>query len=118
MSHLPRGLALVRVTGTSMQPTLREGDVVLVRSPGRPRAGRIAVVRLPPDTDGAPRPLSIKRLTGPDPADPARWWIERDNPRAGVDSWLVGSLAAPDVLGMALLRVWPHPKRLPRRSEA
>lgn len=38
VSHLPRGLALVRVTGTSMQPTLRAGCVVLVRSPGADRA--------------------------------------------------------------------------------
>ena len=101
-------VGLVRVTGRSMEPTLHEGDVLVVVRGARPRAGRMALVRLPPDDAGAPRPLSVKRVTGPDPADPARWWVERDNPAVGVDSWLVGSLAAEDVRGVVL-------GRLPRR---
>ena len=81
-----------------MEPTLREGDHLLVRWGGRPRAGRVAVVRLPGG------PLSVKRLAFPDGPG---WWVERDNPQEGVDSWQVGPVAASDVLGVVVLRLWP-----------
>ncbi len=96
---------VARVVGTSMEPTLHEGDLLLVLWGARARIGRLALVRLPRDEHGASRPLSVKRVTGTDPADPTRWWVERDNPRAGVDSWLVGSLPDEDVLARVLLRV-------------
>ncbi len=86
-----------------MEPTLREGDHLLVHWGGRPRAGRVAVVRLPGG------PLSVKRLAFPDGAG---WWVERDNPREGVDSWQVGPVSASDVLGVVVLRLWP-----PRRAK-
>lgn len=95
-----------------MEPGLFSGDLLLVRAPARARIGSIAVVRLPPDADGVPRPLSVKRLSRRDPESPERWWIERDNPREGVDSWLVGSLAPEDVLAIAICRLWPRPRRL------
>ncbi|MFP5334948.1 MAG: helix-turn-helix transcriptional regulator [Actinomycetes bacterium] len=100
-----RGLGLARVRGASMEPTLRDGDLLLVRWGAPPRAGRLAVVRLP---DG--RPLSVKRLTRQ--VDDG-WWVERDNPREGVDSWLVGALPPSDVLAVALLRL---PRWLSGRS--
>ena len=88
-----------------MEPTLREGDVLLVLRGVRPRPGRIAVVRLPHDRDGASRPLSVKRITGPDPHDPSRWWVDSDNARHGVTSFDVGSLASDDVLAVVLCRL-------------
>ena len=95
---------LARVVGASMEPTLREGDLLLVLWGARPRVGGLAVVRLPRDEHGATRPVSVKRVTGTDPEDPTRWWVERDNPRVGVDSWLVGSLTSDAVLARVLLR--------------
>ncbi|MFZ5869402.1 MAG: S24/S26 family peptidase, partial [Actinomycetota bacterium] len=57
-SRVPaRGIGLARVRGVSMEPTLRDGDLLLVRWGARPRPGRLAVVRLP---EG--RPLSVKRV--------------------------------------------------------
>jgi SOS-response transcriptional repressor LexA len=102
-----RALELVRVRGRSMVPTLADGDVVLVRrGRGRARAGRIAVVRLSAD-----RPLSVKRLGV---RDAGGWWVERDNPAEGVDSWQLGRpVPDADIVGVALLRVWPPPFRLP-----
>lgn len=96
---------LARVVGTSMEPTLHEGDLLLVLWGARPRVGSLAIVRLPHDEHGAPRPVSVKRVTGTDPADPRRWWVERDNPRVGVDSWLVGSLPRSAILARVLLRI-------------
>ena len=93
-----------------MLPTLADGDVVLVDSGRRvcrrARAGRLAVVRL-----SAERPLAVKRLGL---RDPHGWWVERDNPADGVDSWQLGRpVPDADLLGLVLLRVWPPPFRLP-----
>jgi hypothetical protein len=102
---VPRfGLAVVR--GRSMEPTLHEGDRLLVRYGVQPRPGRIAVVRLP----GRPG-LSVKRIGW---KDAEGWWIERDNPREGVDSWQVGAVGRDAVVAVALGRVWPRPGRLRR----
>lgn len=97
------GQAVVR--GRSMLPTLREGDRLLVRYGAKPVPGRIVIVRLP---DGV---IAVKRATG---HGPDGWWIERDNPREGVDSWAVGAIADDDVLGVVLLRLWP-PSLLTKR---
>ena len=98
------GLAVVR--GRSMLPTLNDGDRLLVKHGRAPRPGRIAVVRLP-ERDG----LSIKRIGW---SDSGGWWIERDNPAEGVDSWQVGPIAPDAVVAVALVRVWPRPRLLTR----
>ncbi|KGN39354.1 peptidase S24 [Knoellia subterranea KCTC 19937] len=98
-----------------MEPTLAEGDLLLTWWGRRARPGRIAVVRLPPDADGRPRPLSIKRVSRRDPAAPERWWIDSDNPREGVTSFEVGSLTDDDVLATAPARLWPRPRILTTR---
>jgi phage repressor protein C with HTH and peptisase S24 domain len=101
----PPRLRRVLVRGRSMEPTLYDGDQLLVRYGGAPRAGRLAVVRLPGG------PLSVKRLAF---HDAEGWWVERDNPREGVDSWQVGAVPEPDVVATVVCRVWP-PRRLRRR---
>ena len=103
--------ALVRVRGRSMEPTLHDGDVLLVVHGLAPRAGSLAVVRLPPDRTGMPRPVSVKRVTGPDPEAPERWWIDSDNAAEGVTSFDVGSLATEHVLARVIgrLRRGPRP---------
>ena len=98
--------ALVRVRGRSMLPTYRDGDVLLVLRGVRPRGGRAVVVQLPPDPAGRPRPLAVKRLTGPDPGEPHRWWIDSDNSTEGVTSFDVGSLADEDIVAVVVGLVW------------
>ena len=88
-----------------MEPTLHEGDLLLVLWGARPRIGSLAIVRLPRDEYGVERPIAVKRVTSTDPADPARWWVERDNPDVGVDSWQVGSLVSEAILARVLLRI-------------
>jgi hypothetical protein len=100
-------LGLVLVRGRSMEPTLYEGDRLLVRYGVRPRVGGLAVVRLPDGPEG-PRPVAVKRVVGHAPGEPGYWWVERDNPREGVDSWLVGGIPEADVLARVVARVpWP-----------
>lgn len=99
------GFAIVR--GRSMEPTLRDGDRLLVRYGVGARPGQIVIVRLP-GRDG----VSVKRLvrSGGD-----GWWVERDNPAEGVDSWLVGAVPDQDLLAVALGRAWPRPRLLRSR---
>jgi phage repressor protein C with HTH and peptisase S24 domain len=92
-----------------MEPTLRAGDRLLVRYDAAPTAGRLAVVRLPPEADGTPRPVAVKRLSHPQDGG---WWVERDNPSYGVDSWLVGAVPTADVVALVLGRIWPRPSLL------
>ena len=93
------GLGHVVVRGRSMAPTLLDGDRLVVVRGARPRSGRVAVVRLP-----GGRPLSVKRLAF---HRPEGWWVERDNPREGTDSWTVGAVPPQDVVAVAYLRYWP-----------
>ena len=110
-------IGVVRVRGRSMEPTLHTGDRLVVLRGAPPRMGRLAIVRLPPDESGSPRPLAIKRVTMRDPADHRRYWVESDNQKAiGVaDSWThgIGSLAREQIRAVVLFRI-PHCVRLPR----
>ena len=89
-----------------MAPGLRDGDRLLVRWLGPdvarggaagPAPGSVVVVRLPGD-----RPLAVKRLLT---RRPEGWWVERDNPAEGVDSWSVGAIPDRDVVARVLARV-------------
>ncbi len=104
------GWGLVVVRGRSMLPTLRDGDRLLVRHGRDPRIGDVVVVRLP---DGV---LAVKRVTL---RVPEGWWVERDNPAEGVDSWQVGAIPARDVVAVVRARWWPQRRRrLRRRTDA
>lgn len=113
---MPNRLGFAVVRGTSMEPTLRQGDVLVVCHGAAPRSGRLAVVDLPPDEAGAPRPTSVKRLTGPDPSGGPGWWVERDNPAEGVDSWLVGALPPQAVRALVLWRL-PRVRAITRLAQ-
>ncbi len=95
-SRVPWGMAVVH--GRSMQPTLRDGDRLLVRHGATPRVGALVVVRLPG------RGLAVKRATM---RQPGGWWVERDNPDEGVDSWQVGAIPEADVVAVVRARLWP-----------
>lgn len=94
--------ALARVRGPSMQPTLRDGDLLLLDRSSPVRPGRLVVARLPDGT------VAVKRAAH---RDPDGWWVERDG-GAGVDSWSLGA-AVPDddVLGVVRARLWPRARR-------
>ncbi len=98
-----------------MEPTLHEGDLLIALWGATPRPGSIAVVRLPNDSAGSARPVSIKRVTGRDPEDASLWWLDSDNPREGLTSFDVGSIPPTDVLAMAVARLWPRPRKLSPR---
>ena len=98
------GVGVVR--GRSMEPTYRDGDRLLLLHGARPRVGRVAVVRLP--GSGV---VAVKRVVR---REAGGWWVERDNPAEGVDSWTVGAVPDSGVVAVVLARWWP----LRRRQDA
>ena len=86
-----------------MRPTLRDGDLLLVRGGRRavPGPGRLVVVRWP-----GPLPVAVKRLVH---REASGWWVERDNPSEGVDSWSAGAVPQDGLLAVVLCRLWPRP---------
>ncbi|WP_312856393.1 S24 family peptidase [Nocardioides pelophilus] len=98
---VPLGLAVVR--GDSMRPTLAPGDRLLLRHGARPRPGQVVVARFADGTVAVKRAVE-ERADG--------WWLLSDNPADGVDSRHRGAVPAEDVLGVALARWWPRPRRL------
>ena len=92
-----------------MQPTLYDGDRLLVRHGAVLTPGRLSVVRLP---DGV---VAVKRATR---RDPDGWWVERDNPNEGADSWSVGAIPDRDVIAVVVCRVWPLLRALSRRPHS
>ncbi|MGH3990677.1 MAG: nickel-type superoxide dismutase maturation protease, partial [Pseudonocardiaceae bacterium] len=94
------------VRGPSMSPTLSDGDVVLVSVHARPRPGAVVLVRW------AQRPgqLSVKRVVG---RHGDGWWVLGDNPAGSTDSRQLGTA---DPIAVVLARLYPAPRRLPRRS--
>ncbi len=87
-----------------MEPTLRDGDLLLVDQQARVNPGRLVVVTLPDGT------VAVKRVVFWFTPEPAGWWVERDNPREGVDSWTAGAIAPRAVLGVVRARLWPRPR--------
>lgn len=104
MRRLPFGRVLVR--GSSMAPTLRDGDQLLVRWNAAVRPGDVVVVRLPE------RPLSVKRLLR---MENGACDVRGDDPPASTDSRQLGLIPRYDVYARVLARYWPWPPAVVRR---
>jgi Peptidase S24-like len=98
---------VVRVSGPSMVPTLRDGDVVVVAHAVRVRPGDVILARY----RGGPDVLVVKRAVRPVDGG---WWLASDNPFAGGDSTAHG---VADPLARVLFRLRPgRPGRIPRTT--
>ena len=95
----------VRVRGSSMHPTLADGDVVLALPGARVAAGQVGLVRWA----SRPAQLSVKRLAL-DLGD--GWFAVGDAPSASTDSRTLGPAQA---RGPVVARLWPRPGRLVAR---
>ena len=91
----------VAVTGPSMEPTVRDGDWLLVRRLSRPpRAGEVVVAADP----RAPGRLLVKRVAA---VEGAGVTIVGDHPAASTDSRDFGPVPLAAVVGRPVLRYAP-----------
>ncbi len=97
---MPLPLGLADVSGGSMAPSLRHGDVVLVRYGARVRPGDVVLARRP----DRPSLVLLKRAVR---RAGHGWWLEGDAPAASTDSRHFGPVPDAAVLGRVLLRVRP-----------
>jgi nickel-type superoxide dismutase maturation protease len=95
MAHLP--LATFVIADTSMQPTLRPGDRVLVSRLGRPRLDDIVVLHDPE----APARFLVKRVVS---ADSKSVSVRGDSPNVSRDSRGFGSVSRKLVVGRVVYR--------------
>jgi phage repressor protein C with HTH and peptisase S24 domain len=95
-----------------MEPTLREGDRLLVRYAAVPAPGDLVVARFADGTLAVKR--AVERRTTRTGGQ--GWWLLSDNPAEGVDSRHRGPVADAEVRAVVLARVWPSP-RLGRRLD-
>jgi nickel-type superoxide dismutase maturation protease len=89
------------VSGTSMLPTLRPGDRLLVARIGRPRPDDLVVIRDP----RTPSRLLCKRVVS---TDGRHIVVRGDNPEASTDSRVFGPVPEEWVVGSVLRRYWPR----------
>jgi len=95
----------VLVRGSSMVPTLHDGDVVVALPGWAVRPGELALVRWP----SRPDQLSVKRAAL---AFDDGWFALGDAPEVSTDSRTLGPA---QVLGPVRWRLWPRPARLRAR---
>lgn len=88
-----------------MLPTLRAGDLLLVRYAGRVRPGALVLARFPDGTLAVKRAVERRTTRSGAPA----WWLLSDNPDEGVDSRHRGPVAEEEVTAIVVTRVWPRP---------
>ena len=94
-----------RVRDTSMQPALRPGDRLLVTTWARPRPGDVVVFRDPEAT----RTLTVKRVQALTPE--GSLIVLGDNPNVSRDSRHFGPVARSLIVGRAVYRYLPGPRR-------
>ena len=92
-----------------MLPTLRDGDLLLVRYSGRVRPGALVLARFPDGTLTVKRAVERRTSRSGAPA----WWLLSDNPDEGVDSRHRGAVADDQVPAVVVARLWPRPGRPP-----
>ncbi len=83
------------VTGDSMLPHYRAGDVVLMTTWLRPHVGSVVVARDPRDPDRR----ILKRITA---MNGDHITVTGDNPSASTDSRTFGSIRHDDILGIVI----------------
>ena len=94
----------VRIVGPSMEPTIRNGEVYLVRRGGVVRVGDAVLLEHPL----RPHLLTVKRAVR---REGQGWWVEGDNPDASSDSRTFGVVPEEYIRGVLLVRVKPILRR-------
>jgi phage repressor protein C with HTH and peptisase S24 domain len=89
-----------------MEPTLRDGDRLLVSYRRTPRPRDLVVARFADGTTAVKRAAERRTTRSGAPG----WWLLSDNPDEGVDSRHRGPVADTEVIAVTVARVWPRPR--------
>ncbi len=89
----------IRVTGSSMVPTLNAGEFVLVDERRQPVIGDVVVARHPDEHEL----FVVKRLSGWDAGGDGRMILASDNPDEGTDSRVWGPVDAGRLVGVVTI---------------
>lgn len=92
------GFTTVRIVGPSMEPTLLNGELHLVRTGRQVREGDVVVLRHPVRSEL----LTVKRVVR---RQDRGWWVEGDNPGMSSDSREFGAVADEAILGKLVCRL-------------
>ncbi|HZG04445.1 MAG TPA: nickel-type superoxide dismutase maturation protease [Streptomyces sp.] len=103
-------IGLAEVYNPSMEPTLRPGDLLVVRYGGAVRPGHVVVVRHPFQHDLLIVKRAVERRAG-------GWWVQGDNPAVRNDSREFGVVPDELVVARAWVRLRP-PGRVQRTPGA
>lgn len=91
-----------------MEPTLSDGDRILVSYGDAPAEGDLVLARFADGTVAVKRAVERRSLRNGERG----WWLLSDNAADGVDSRHRGPVADDAVLAVVRLRLWPSPRRL------
>jgi signal peptidase I len=103
---------LARVRGRSMEPTLVDGDRLLVRYAAAVQPGDVVVATFPDGVVAVKRVLAEEAHHSGDPA----WLLGSDN--AGAPGARRAPVRKDAVHALVVARVWPRPGRVRRRGSA
>ena len=92
-----------------MEPTLHEGDRLLVQHGREIRPRDLVVARFADGTLVVKRAVERRTTAAGAPG----WWLLSDNPDRGVDSRHRGAVPEERVLAVVVGRVWPRPGPVP-----
>jgi len=90
-----------------MEPTLREGDRLLVSYGRAASPGDLVVARFADGTIAVKRASERRTTHNGQPG----WWLLSDDPDHGVDSRHRGPVPEADVIAVTMARIWPRPRR-------
>ena len=102
MPHALLPWQAVHVRGVSMVPTLRDGDLVIVRYGARIRAGDVVLATYRSMPDHYVLKRAVRPVSG-------GWWLGTDNAAAGGDSDAHG---VADILARVVLRKGAGSRRI------
>lgn len=94
------GFMVAKVEGSSMQPQLKAGDLILLRKTQKLKVGQVAIARRP----DRPNLLVIKRVKA---VTKNGYWLEGDNQSESDDSRIFGEVEKNLILGRFIFRYWP-----------
>jgi nickel-type superoxide dismutase maturation protease len=94
------GFMVAKVSGSSMLPQLKPGDLILLLKTQKLKVGQIAIAKRP----DRPNLLVIKRVKA---VTKNGYWLEGDNLTESDDSRIFGEVDKDLILGKFIFRYWP-----------